>query len=183
MSRCLTIRVSSLKCDRIPSNQDCRKSRFQERSVLKQSLEAYELQNNNRRSALVLLVAAAEVGLKEYVANVGQDAAWLINNVPSPPLRKMLKEYLPMLPTIAGTKAARPPKKIRRLLDQSNNKRNDIVHKGEADISHSDLADYLDAVNDFLYLLDVYTGHEWARDLISSDTLAAMDEEAKGKDA
>jgi len=96
----------------------------------------------------------------------------------------MISDYLPILHAhgLSAVRGLRPPKEMRRLLHQANEKRNDIVHKGDADIPYDALSNYLDTVNDFLYLLDVYSGREWARDLISPETLVAMDEEANQDD-
>ncbi len=60
-------------------------------------LEAYALSYENPRAALVLAVVAAEVGVKQFAAlRSGQESeAWLISKLPSPSLRRLLREYLP----------------------------------------------------------------------------------------
>ena len=60
--------------------------------------EAEEQARLSPRSALVLSLAALEVGFKSLVGEVAPAAAWLIAEVPSPPLEKMLRHYLPVLP-------------------------------------------------------------------------------------
>ena len=77
-------------------------------------LEAWQQQATNPRSALILAIVAAEVGFKQCVGKLVPDVEWLANSIPSPPLRKMLSEYLPLLPAklkIQG-KVLKPPKRI-----------------------------------------------------------------------
>ncbi|MDI7278258.1 MAG: hypothetical protein QME94_19950, partial [Anaerolineae bacterium] len=56
--------------------------------------EAWSQRRDNPRSALVIAVAAAETGVKEFIANLVPQARWLATELPSPPLRKILKDYL-----------------------------------------------------------------------------------------
>jgi hypothetical protein len=63
--------------------------------------EAYEQARSNPRSALVIGIAAVETGFKDCVSTLVPDADWLVQNLPSPPLNRMLLEYLPQLPVKA----------------------------------------------------------------------------------
>jgi hypothetical protein len=56
----------------------------------------------NGRSALVIVIAALEVGVKECISDLVPNAEWLATNVPSPPVVKMLTDYLPTLPVRAS---------------------------------------------------------------------------------
>jgi hypothetical protein len=92
--------------------------------------EAWELRNDNPRSSLVIGLAAAETGFKQFSSNLIPEASWLIQNVPSPPLVKMLQNFLPQIPTknkIYG-KTLSPPQDFLDILTKGNNLRNDIVH-------------------------------------------------------
>ena len=60
--------------------------------------EAWHQPLSNPRSSLVLAVAAAEVGVKECVGVLVPDAEWLVETLASPPIERMLREYLPRLP-------------------------------------------------------------------------------------
>lgn len=60
--------------------------------------EAWNLRGLSPRSALLVGYASMETGLKELIASLVPAAAWLVGEVPAPPVCKMLKEYLPLLP-------------------------------------------------------------------------------------
>jgi hypothetical protein len=65
----------------------------------------YLMTRHQRRASLVMGVAAAEVGFKGLVSTLVPGASWLVSNIPTPPLERMIKEYLPTLPvkeTIQG---------------------------------------------------------------------------------
>ena len=60
--------------------------------------EAEELARANPRSAIIVAVAAAEVGFKRFVAQLVPECNWLLLNVASPPLIDMLTgSFLPSL--------------------------------------------------------------------------------------
>jgi hypothetical protein len=86
--------------------------------------EAWSQRLVNPRSALVIGVAAAEVGLA---------ASWLAKEIQSPPLRKMLRDYLPALPLRAkrrdGGPMSLPPELIKQVDDAAVH-RNNVVHRG-----------------------------------------------------
>jgi hypothetical protein len=46
------------------------------------------------RSAIVLAVAAAEVGFKQFAVKIFPDTAWILEHLQSPPLTKMLDLFL-----------------------------------------------------------------------------------------
>ena len=54
------------------------------------------------RGALVMAVAAAEAGYKQAVAALVPAAAWLMREIPSPPLVKLLQQHLPQMPARAA---------------------------------------------------------------------------------
>ena len=57
--------------------------------------------NRNRdalRSALILAVAAIEIGVKRFIATAIPGTAWLLEQIQSPPTHKLLSDYLPTLP-------------------------------------------------------------------------------------
>jgi hypothetical protein len=144
--------------------------------------EAWEQREENPRSALVVGVAAAEVGFKHSVAELAPHAAWLMEEIPSPPLQKMMSTYLPLL--LEGRDeilVKRLPKSIIKLVDEANQKRNIVVHKSptgqrryrelHAWFDQSSLDSVLLAVCDLLWLLDYYRGYPWALDYVRGETL------------
>jgi hypothetical protein len=129
--------------------------------------EAKDVAGGNPRSALVVAVAAVESGFKHLVADLVPDAGWLAENVPSPPVVKMLKEFLPLLPVrlqLNDTVLA-PPKYVRTLLTEAVEDRNRVMHTGRGQTGpdvHDQLHETLTAIQDTLYLFDYYAGHAWA---------------------
>jgi hypothetical protein len=128
--------------------------------------EALDVAFANPRSSLVIGVAAAEVGFKQLAVALVPGAAWLLDQAQSPPLPRMLAEFLPLLPAhehIAGEVLA-PPKYVRTLVHDGVEKRNRVAHAGRAPINSDALDELLVAIQDLLYLFDYYAGHAWALD-------------------
>jgi hypothetical protein len=123
--------------------------------------EAWQLRNTNPRSALLLGMAAIEVGLKECISELIPDAEWLAFHAPSPPLTTMLKHFVPLLPVKAGT-AAGPLKSIMQVLDDAVMERNGLAHQGAFDLSRQEVAEVLDVARELLLQFDLYRGHAWA---------------------
>ncbi len=134
--------------------------------------EAYSQKSQNPRSALVIAIAAAETAFKQFVQRTSPETSWLLENVPSPPLVKMLKKYLPELPVkrkIKG-KLVFVPKDILKALEEGVEIRNKIVHGATTHIKHDTLEWVMRSVRDLLYLLDFYAGFEWAQQNINEIT-------------
>jgi len=126
--------------------------------------EAWELRRTATRSALVIGLAAAETGFKQFSSAQIPTASWLIENVPSPPLTKMLQNFLPQIPTklsIYGRVLA-PPDEMIKIINKGVTIRNEIVHGKKATVSSETVEEILNAIRDLLYLLDYYDGHLWA---------------------
>jgi hypothetical protein len=126
--------------------------------------EAWAQKDQSQRSALVLAIAATEVGLKHCISALVPDARWLVENVSTPPLHKMLSEYLPLLPVrarLAG-KTLEPPDDLLNEIKTGVVLRNRVVHLGHVKLPAEKLDRILRAVSDLLWILDTYQGHEWA---------------------
>jgi len=138
--------------------------------------EAWHQRVGNPRSAIVIGIAGAEVGVKECVADLVPGAEWLVKNVPSPRLVAMLKDYLPLLPVRLkiGGLVKPPPVAILNTLTKGVNLRNDVAHVGRAGPSYDTVDEILRAVRDVLWLLDYYRGFEWAIDNLSGETVTAL---------
>lgn len=147
--------------------------------------EAAAQEEDNPRSCLVLGVAAAEVGFKQLVGNLVPDAKWLADNVPSPPLVKMLKHYLPVLPTKARVNGTTPkvPSQLIKALDEAVRLRNEVAHTESNEIPRDALHQMLKVIYDCVYLFDFCNGHRWAWDRISNETqtLIAQESSMKGQ--
>ena len=126
--------------------------------------EAWEQRHQNPRSALIIGIAATEVGFKQLVSTLVPETLWLIENVPSPPLTKMLREYLPNLPVkckIRGTVSPLPDILL-KVLEDGVNLRNRAAHIGQMTFTYEKLDEILLAVRDLLWILDYYSGMNWA---------------------
>jgi hypothetical protein len=135
--------------------------------------EAWIQRKSRPRSALVIGVAAAEVGFKKLVGSLVPQAQWLVDEVQTPSLSKMLSKFLPALPVKARFegKSIRPPKALIRQLDKAVERRNKLVHAGEPPPRWDELEEMLRTVNDFLWICDVYQGQVWAAKHISISIL------------
>ncbi len=130
--------------------------------------EARASLGRHNASALVMAMSAAEIGLKQLVSRLVPDAGWLVENVPSPPLVRMLIEYLPHLPLVnAGAGLVPPPRAILEALRKGVPMRNSAAHIGTRHVDADDVERVVDAVNDLLWLFDYYAGEDWAVQYLS----------------
>jgi hypothetical protein len=122
--------------------------------------DAWNLRYTNPRASLVVAVAAAEVGLKKVIGLIVPDAQWLLEEIPAPPIRKMLTKYIPTLKVksfLAGKQIV-PPSRLIEKLEEAAKARNKIVHVGEKAPEYKKLAEMLEAIRDFLWVCDLYRG-------------------------
>jgi len=129
--------------------------------------------------------------MKHCISTLVPSVEWLATNAPTPPLARMFAEFLPMLPArchIDGH-VKTPPKEVLDSIKKGVNIRNQVAHAGNVDpsvddveeilvaISVDDVEEILVAISDVLWLLDYYSGHEWALAFMRPNTrsqLAAM---------
>ena len=126
--------------------------------------EAWRIHESNPRAALVVVVAAAETGIKQFVAGQLPQTEWLLRNVPSPPIHKLMGDLLPTVPSKAKGHNTVPPldKSIIRAVREAVEKRNSLVHVGTVEIGDEWLAGVFREVRRLLYELDYHSGNEWA---------------------
>jgi|GEM_PF-4807738 len=150
-------------------------------------LEAVELQDSNPRASLVLAMAAAEVGIKQFAgsrsASVSED--WLLSELPSPPIHKLWSEdYLGFFTNVRtrekpdkNSKRQVIPSPLRQALRNAVEGRNKAVHAGAPPPDEETLAECLAAVNDFLYALDWFAGQEWAFEHVREEVRSEWERE------
>ena len=133
--------------------------------------EAWTNRETNLRSAIVLAVAAAEVGFKQFASRAFPDSAWILENLQSPPLSKMfdLFPWEKMKLQINGQPVT-VPGSIKDELKKAVTLRNEIVH-GRSGALTSDITELvLFSVRDLLYFLDALTNMKaWAFDFMSTE--------------
>jgi hypothetical protein len=133
--------------------------------------EAWNQRSSHPRSALVIGVAAAEIGLKKLIGNHVPQAGWS--------LRRLLKKYLPFVPAKAKfqSKKIAPPDILIKKLELAINCRDKVIHAGEPPPQSEKLEEMLRAVDDFLWICDAYAGHLWVAGYISTETRVAWENE------
>jgi hypothetical protein len=142
--------------------------------------EAWDLKYSNPRSSIVIGVSAAEVGLKRLVVDLAPVTRWLMEELPSPPLVRMMTHYLPELEIRASVpRENRCPKGLRKSLQEAVEARNRVVHRGE--LPGLQLYATLRSVKEFLYLIDYYNGHEWAVTYLSEETRRELGRPVAGR--
>jgi hypothetical protein len=137
--------------------------------------EAWQQRHNNPRSALVIAVAAAEIGIKEYIKGQlrDQNAYWLVDTIQIPPLKEIITEYLPRLVgkrQIPALEKLIPDIVFNDVL-AAVRKRNTVVHSKSRRISYAELQPCLLAIRDLLWILDYYSGHDWALSYVRPEAL------------
>lgn len=167
-------------------DEECRANvetliQFQSKQPLYHDLfrEAWQNQRDNPRSALVMGIAAAETGFKTTMTDLNPSVTWIVENLQSPPLDLMLRNYMAQLPArnqING-EVRRPPKKVISVIKKGIELRNKLVHWREETVTTEDVREMLEAVRDLLYMLDYYRGHGWAMERLSPEVAANLQEQ------
>lgn len=130
--------------------------------------EAAALSHESPRSSVLMMAAALETAVKTHVSNIAPDTAWLMEEIPSPPVFKILKDYIPLVHQKKGNelkfwdKLKPELKKVQKLIEL----RNKIAHTGKLPVDIESIENNIDLVSDFLYVIDVLDGHEWAKSLV-----------------
>ena len=131
--------------------------------------EAKSLEHSSPRSALLISVSAAEVAVKSLIVSKVPQARWLVDSVQSPPLVKILEEYVPML--FSDEKqlyVANKAKGLIKTLFDAVQIRNSIVHKGSSAPPDEKVSEIIRAVENLLWVCDYYHGHRWAEEYIGA---------------
>lgn len=138
--------------------------------------EAKVLQENSPRSAFLIAAAALEIGVKTYAGHVSPDTLWLLSELPSPPIHKILRSYIPELRKSHGGPLEYwdKLKPVFKRVEGYATTRNKLVHTGMIKINPEDLSSCLQDVSDLLYLFDVLRGYEWAKHNLSHEMLTTL---------
>jgi hypothetical protein len=138
--------------------------------------EAKGALHGSPRSALLLTATALETGVKTHIGNLLPDAAWLLSEIPSPPVYQMLRRYLPVLHDERGIGLSAWPK-LNPLFNDAQKLaeyRNDLTHTGQMpETVLAALPGLINSVSDLLYILDFIEGHEWAKECVGLHTIRA----------
>lgn len=134
--------------------------------------EAWSQCYRNNRSALVIGIAAIETGVKNCIAQLAPDTRWLLENLQSPPVEKMLIHYLPTLGAsrVPNGKRLTVPSALIDPLQKAVVIRNNIIHGRKATVRLEHLEDTLLLIRDFLWLFDYLVGSDWAIHYVRDST-------------
>jgi len=135
--------------------------------------EAWALRETNPRAAVVLAVASAEAGFRRLVSDLVPDARYLVEELQTPPLTLLLRNYLPKLPLRSTPRLAVVPRSVLRQLEAAVKLRNAIVHKGTRSPDHRAVEDALVVASDLVRLFDYYSGNQWALKFVTEETRSA----------
>ncbi|NVK58612.1 MAG: hypothetical protein HWE37_00905 [Rhodobacteraceae bacterium] len=137
--------------------------------------EAGELVAAAPRSALLVAFAALETGIKAQLKRMVPDASSLIDEMPSPPLLKMLQEILPSTIDVKGLSSDHFPLKrhAKEYLQKWVAQRNQLTHGTKHSVDADKVEEFIQFAKDVLYLLDYVEGHNWALDHLESAIWAA----------
>jgi len=125
--------------------------------------EAWNSRFSNPRSSLVIGVTSLEVATKQTVAHFVNKTTWLMENIPSPPIDKLIVEYLPTLHEYGLVEHGLPKKNDDRHKDLKKivGLRNKIAHIGVIPLSGDKVEGYLVFLKGIIDSLDLLTGHAW----------------------
>jgi len=133
--------------------------------------EAASVSNESPRSSILIMTAALETAVKMHISKLAPDTAWLMEEIASPPIFKILRDYIPMLHARRGKDVSYWPLlrpligRVQKLIEV----RNKVAHTGRIPSDADTIYNNLQLVCDFLYILDVLDGMEWAKTLVSKN--------------
>ena len=123
--------------------------------------EAWSLRSSNPRAALLLAIAAAEVGFKELLIDLAPQVEWIALHVQSPPIVDLLKHALPELPVRQGHGSAAPTA-LRKVIGLAVEARNRLAHRGQFNRPDVDLDATIEVTRTLLRQFAYYRGMTWA---------------------
>jgi hypothetical protein len=133
--------------------------------------EAESLVESNPRSAVIISATAAEVAVKTLVSKLAPQTLWLVQNLPSPPIVKILVEYLPrLLPP--GSPQLDP--ELIADLKTAVLLRNTLTHGFQGNLELARISSALATFRDVVWLCDYFAGVAWAANRVSQRFITAM---------
>ena len=128
------------------------------------------------RPKLVMIIASAEIGTKQFLSWAVPQSEWLVTNLPSPPLPELLSKVVPEAWSAGKSdlKSFAIPKRLIASVRRGVGERNRVAHRGSVTIDGK-LADTLAVdVRELLYLFDRFMGHGWAEAHLTASTLETI---------
>lgn len=131
--------------------------------------EAIIVSDSSPRSALLIVAAAIEVGVKQYISNIAPQTRWILTKMASPPVFRLFKDVIPDIHMQIGNDLSFWPKlkPLFKTCQDLFDHRNELAHSGNFKLSHKEVDDYIEAGSDILYIIDALNGHDWAKAQVS----------------
>ena len=137
--------------------------------------EAVANRKGNPRSSLVLAVAAAEVGFKQFASETFPDSGWILEKLQSPSLETMMKVFpWSKLGLAINGKPLSVPNSTKTGLKKAIELRNKVAHVGIAKLEIESIESAITSSRDLLYFLDAVRGQGWALNHLSPDALKSF---------
>lgn len=133
--------------------------------------EAATLSYSSPLSSILIMTTALETAVKMHISQIAPETQWLMQELQSPPIFKILKDYIPGIYRLQGKEIEFWDnilpliKKTQKLFEI----RNKVAHTGKLPPDSRPIDEYLNLVSDILYLIDVLEGHEWAKSFVSHE--------------
>ncbi|MET0637833.1 MAG: hypothetical protein ABWZ25_17515 [Chitinophagaceae bacterium] len=108
--------------------------------------QANSIRSGNLEPSFVIAVAAMEVGVKFLIQNRQPATKWLVEELPSPPIIRLVQEYLPKI-----VKEFVVKEEDKAMIKNIVEARNKIVHRGGSVNERKTLYKWLNYINDFLF--------------------------------
>ena len=131
--------------------------------------EAKELQTSSPKSSVILAISAAEIAVKSVIVSRVPESTWLLDNIQSPPVVRMLIQYLPALfPREQQLYELQNKSGLIKTIEGGVQIRNLMVHKGSSPPAGENVIEIIRAVQELLWICDYYSGHLWAEQHINA---------------
>jgi hypothetical protein len=131
--------------------------------------EALALCSTSPRSALITAVVALETGVKHYIKDAAPNTSWLIENLPSPPVERLMTEYIQEINAASRRPHLPLASEELDLLKKRISQRNHVAHGASSSVDTRNLKEFIKFVINVLYRLDFCRGLTWAQELADQD--------------
>ena len=128
------------------------------------------------RSAIIVGVAAVETSIKNTIAALAPDTGWLLENLQSPDVDKLVWQFLVTLrANTPSCDPILPSPRLRKRLKLAVETRNKLVHGAKLRPEQRELQQQSKAaalmvdLADIIRLMDMNVGHHWARAFLSAE--------------
>lgn len=128
------------------------------------------------RSALLMLASALEVAVKSYINDRAPITEWLLTELQSPPISKILRKFVPTLKPAQAASLANwsELKSMFKRIDDLVEARNRLTHRGMLTVTPDQLVKFKDDVSDLLFIFDYLNGEQWAINKVRRQTCHAL---------